>query len=210
MTTQHAADEPVFVTSDIHEGHINIIKYSGRPYPDVETMSEALVENWNTVVPVEATVYVLGDVAMGKLPGSLVAISRLNGRKVLVAGNHDRCWAGHGAKAARSISMYLEAGFAEVHQTGIALNIDGRHFEVSHFPYALAENDGRGARFERWQPIDRGSWLLHGHVHERWRQRGRMINVGVDAWNYRPVTIPQILDLVAAGPQDLDRLPPVG
>ncbi|MGH9119071.1 MAG: hypothetical protein ACRD0A_14670 [Acidimicrobiales bacterium] len=52
-------------------------------------------------------------------------------------------------------------------------------------------------------PEDRGRWLLHGHVHERWLQRGRMINVGVDAWDYRPVAEEQIASVIAAGPSDI-------
>ena len=40
-------------------------------------------------------------------------------------------------------------------------------------------------------------WLLHGHVHERWRQQGRMVNVGVDVWDLAPVpeeVIAQLMD----------------
>ena len=48
---------------------------------------------------------------------------------------------------------------------------------------------------------------LHGHVHEKWRQRGRMINVGVDAWGGYPVTDTHLATLITAGENDLRPLP---
>ena len=48
------------------------------------------------------------------------------------------------------------------------------------------------------RPVDRGEPLLHGHVHERWRVRDRMINVGVDVWDYRPVAEDELLPLLQA------------
>ncbi len=48
-----------------------------------------------------------------------------------------------------------------------------------------------------WRPTDEGRVLLHGHVHSTWRRNGRMINVGVDVWDYEPVPEQTIIDLVA-------------
>lgn len=72
-----------------------------------------------------------------------------------------------------------------------------------HFPYA--DNSGDVDRYGQHRLADRGGWLLHGHVHECWRQRGRMINVGMDVWDYAPVSADTIAALVEAGPADLDR-----
>ena len=55
--------------------------------------------------------------------------------------------------------------------------------------------------------MDDGAWLLCGHVHESWRQRGRMINVGVDAWGGRPVSEEALYELIDSGPADLETLP---
>ena len=51
----------VFVTSDLHFGHKNIIKYENRPFKDVEEMDQKLIENWNNKVGKDDTVYILGD-----------------------------------------------------------------------------------------------------------------------------------------------------
>ena len=40
----------IFVTSDTHFSHVNIIKYCNRPYASVEEMNNALIDNWNSVV----------------------------------------------------------------------------------------------------------------------------------------------------------------
>ena len=52
-----------------------------------------------------------------------------------------------------------------------------------------------------------GGWLIHGHVHEKWRQRGRQINIGADAWGYTPVHEDTIAELINQGPQHLERFP---
>lgn len=72
----------VFLISDTHFGHANIIKYAGRPFDSVEEMNEAMVDNWNSVVKQGDKVYHLGDVTMNSK--SLDILSRLNGRKVLI------------------------------------------------------------------------------------------------------------------------------
>ena len=55
------SDPKIFVTSDTHWFHNNIIKYSNRPWEDVDLMSEALIRNWNNVVGEKDIVYHLGD-----------------------------------------------------------------------------------------------------------------------------------------------------
>ena len=82
-------------TADLHLGHRNIIEYCNRPFHDVDAMNDALVENWNEAVAPEDTVWIVGDFALGKIADTLPIASTLHGHKILVAGNHDRCWAGH-------------------------------------------------------------------------------------------------------------------
>lgn len=82
---------------------------------------------------------------------------------------------------------------------------------VSHFPYADPSLGGKEDRhgevitdkFAPWRVTDEGGWLLCGHAHDSWRQKGRMINVGVDAWGGRPVSEAEIVELIGAGPRDL-------
>ena len=186
-----------FWTSDLHFGHANIIRYCNRPFADVDEMNLGLIARWNAVVEPDDSVWVLGDVAMGKIDDSLALISALNGTKTLVAGNHDRCWEPGGPRHGQWTERYLDAGFADVLQGTVDVELGGRAAIACHFPYEGDSHDDD--RFVPMRPRDTGLILLHGHVHERWRVNGRQINVGVDVWEYTPVTDEQILAALAAG-----------
>lgn len=184
-------------TADLHFGHRNIIRYCNRPFGGVQHMDEMLVRNWNEVVQADDTVWVLGDVAMGSLESSLRLVGRLLGRKLLVAGNHDRCWTPHGRRAEGWTERYQEAGFAEVHQGTVELAVANTTVLACHFPYEGDSHDDD--RYTEHRPVDRGLWLLHGHVHDTWAQRERMINVGVDVRNYRPMSEAAVADIIDQG-----------
>lgn len=192
----------VWFTSDTHFGHRNIIRYSQRPYRDVAHMTEGLVAAWNDRVGLDDDVWHLGDVAMGALEHSLEAVRRLHGRKHLVPGNHDRCWPHERRFRVEEVRRYEALGFT-VHPPQVRLDLGGLDVQACHFPYRGDSHEHD--RYVEHRPHDDGSWLLHGHVHEQWRQRGRMLNVGTDAWGWAPVSAAELLELVAAGPRDLDR-----
>ena len=173
-------------TSDLHFGHANIIRYSQRPYADVDEMDRDLIARWNATVAADDEVWVLGDVAMGRIDESLLLVRELAGTKLLVPGNHDRCWPGRGAKAAEWAKRYVQAGFADVLPPQVDITVAGQPARACHFPYYGDSHDED--RFESHRPVDDGRLLLHGHVHTQWRVEGRQVNVGCDVWDYRPVS----------------------
>lgn len=192
----------MYLTADTHFGHRNIIRYSSRPFADLEQMDGGLVDRWNDVVRPTDEVWHLGDVAMGDLDRSLAHVQRLHGRKYLVPGNHDACWPYSREHDSGQVARYTDAGLSVL---GVeqALVLAGEEVLVHHFPYR-----GSGEPRERYaqrRPVDAGRWLLHGHVHEAWRQRGRMLNVGVDVWDYAPVHIDRLSELIRNGAADQDR-----
>ena len=65
---------------------------------------------------------------------------------------------------------------------------------LSHFPYKgdHTEED----RFKDRRPANFGEWLLHGHVHDLWKVKDKMINVGVDVNEYKPISLEQIIDVI--------------
>lgn len=196
-----------WITADLHLGHANIAGYAGRPFGDVDQMNEAIVERWNETVAPTDRVLVLGDVAMGRIDHTLSISARLNGYKVLLAGNHDRCATLHGAKAAGWDDRYrFEGGFAEIHQGTMSVDLDDTHRKVlaCHFPYR--GDSGPVIRYAEERPDDTGEWLVHGHVHESWLQDGRQINVGIDAWGGRVVNADEVVALIEAGPKSLPRI----
>lgn len=84
----------VFLYSDPHFSHAGVCRFMRadgvtklRPWDSPEEMDEALVERYNAVVKPTDKVYFLGDVAINRR--GLKVLSRLNGKKVLIKGNHD-------------------------------------------------------------------------------------------------------------------------
>ena len=84
----------VFLTSDTHFGHAGVCKFTEsdgvtkiRPWTDPDEMDEEMIRRWNDRVRPNDKVYHLGDVVINRK--SLSTLSRLNGDKVLIRGNHD-------------------------------------------------------------------------------------------------------------------------
>jgi calcineurin-like phosphoesterase family protein len=191
-----------FFTSDLHFGHANIIKYCERPFNDVPHMNEMLIHNWNSVVDYTDTVYVLGDVALGPWSEWDNLLTRLNGRKELVIGNHDRIFAGMSEKQRNKFGGHYAKWFDTIsdHIVGFPVNMGGgRHkfVNMSHFPYDGDSHDED--RYDEHRLPDQGRPLLHGHTHGR-NQRATVsatgtpqFHVGVDAWDFTPVPETEIV-----------------
>lgn len=189
-------------TSDWHFGHLNILTFGpGRPFATIEEHNQALIDRHNRLVCPDDCVIVLGDVAMGDITESLQHCAAMNGRKYLLCGNHDRPVMCATAKRTAWIDRYKnEGGFTDVktdHWTTITLP-KGLELLASHYPYA--GDSGATDRYPDRRPVDRGNWLVHGHVHHGWRVNGRQINVGVDVWDYAPVPAAVIRSLCEQSP----------
>lgn len=174
-----------FYTSDLHLGHTNIITYCDRPFDDPDHMNHELIQNWNSVVTDDDTVVVLGDFAMGKIAETLPLVAQLAGEKILLPGNHDRCWMGHPERKRKNwMGKYLDAGFDEVIMD---LWYEENGVRYCHFPYTGDSHDAD--RYTEFRPPNDGMPLVHGHTHDHRAVSpdGKMVNIGVDAWDYAPI-----------------------
>lgn len=192
----------VWFTSDWHFGHRNILTLgAGRPFTTIEEHDEALIERHNALVAPEDTVWVLGDVALGGIAESLFCCSRMHGYKILVCGNHDRPTMVKPPQVRRWMDRYRdEGGFEQiVGERNTYVGLAGQRVAISHYPYAGESEPGREDRYADRRPVDVGMWLLHGHVHDAWQVNGRMVNVGVDAWDCAPVAAGTIAEIIRAG-----------
>lgn len=191
-----------YYLSDPHFWHLRANELCGRPWSTVEDMNEGLIERINSVVGPSDILHVLGDAVFGTgTPGHLDIIKRVNGIKILTPGNHDRCHPMEGpAKAAGWRDKYLAAGFDDVTGPEFRKWIAGQWVWFSHFPYDGDSHDQD--RFDQWRLADHGLWVVHGHTHGKWQQRGRQIDVGVDAWNGYPVLESELVARIYAGPTD--------
>lgn len=184
-------------TSDWHLGHKAILGFGeGRPFAWIEEHDAELVRRHNALVAPDDVVWVLGDVAMGKIEDSLALCAQMNGSKILICGNHDRpAMTTDEIKKTRWTDRYrTEGGFEQVWRWPQTIELAGHQVLACHYPYR--GDSGETDRFLERRPTDGGGWLLHGHVHDKWRQRDKMINVGVDVWDYAPVSADVLEELI--------------
>ena len=174
-------------TSDTHFGHEGIIAYCERPFKDVAEMDAELIRRWNACVQPGDTIYHMGDFSFCGLIHTREIMAQLNGYKVLVHGNHDKHFF-------RKDGSFKDVGFDNTMLNGF-IERDGKILEMSHYQYK-GYDDLEGRDFSHVQLDDKGNWLLHGHVHRRWKINGRMINVGVDQWGFAPVSEEEIMGIV--------------
>lgn len=173
-------------TSDLHIGHERVAQHRG--FETTEAHDDHLAWEWDRRVTKRDLVYVLGDLCLSRPDEAIAWVADRPGTKVLIAGNHDACHPMH--RGWRGNTKRYDSAF-EVVATQAVVRVDRRRVMLSHFPYHKDHTDV--PRYLEWRPVDTGLWLLHGHTHssERWTSE-REIHVGVDAWNYGPVSLAEI------------------
>ncbi|UYW26308.1 metallophosphoesterase family protein [Methylorubrum extorquens] len=172
-----------WLTADTHLLHAGIIPACRRPFSTIAEHDACLTEAWNATVAPGDTVYHLGDFAMSRDTDAIErAFRRLNGRKILIVGNHD--------KRSRRLP------WAEQHEGIYETTVEGRHVVMCHYP------------MRSWPRAFRGSLHLYGHTHGALTGTTQSCDVGVDVWSYRPVSLADILDQMALSdtvPEELRR-----
>jgi calcineurin-like phosphoesterase family protein len=176
-------------SSDEHFGHKNILQLSNRPFADLEEMHRELKRRWNERVAPRDRVMIVGDFSFMQSSSTRKVLQDLNGTKVLIQGNHDK-----------EKNIPRDCFETIVTRAQYALP-NGHKAILCHYPYlsgeqADAERNNYKVRYAERRPKDQGQWLIHGHVHGSWKVNGRMINVGVDVWDYYPVSIDQIMEII--------------
>lgn len=161
-----------------------------------------MIQRWNEKVKPEDLVYHLGDFSMS-MRGLDQIVYGLNGTKVLIPGNHDSCHPAHKANRRGQVTFkdYERVGFSDVAlEMIIEIPLKGIPTKVKmcHLPYEPDDKEKVDRRYMDMRPKDEGLLLLHGHVHTafKFNVEKRMVNVGVDQWNFFPVSVEEIDKLV--------------
>ena len=187
----------IWFTSDQHFYHTNIIRLANRPFHNVEEMHETLIMNWQQAVKDDDLVYCLGDFSwqFQKIPQLL---ERLPGRKVLIVGNHSKCFKEiYGiSSGTKYTDFYKHAGFSEIYRS-LVIDIAGQLVNLSHFPYRNDDPEPTyDDRYRAMRLVNDGRWLIHGHIHQRRMLQDRMINVSVEVTDYKPVSLETIARII--------------
>lgn len=150
--------------SDLHLNHKNIIEYCSRPFKNVKEMNDEIVLRWNNLVSENDVVYVVGDVFMGSIDDAKHIVDMLNGKKILILGNHDK-----------SKKKMLDLGFSEVYKRLEIVLEDGKKALLCHKPIPESL-------------LEKYDLLIHGHRHGPPIVEGKSINVCVDLWDFTPIS----------------------
>lgn len=185
-----------YFISDPHFFHENVIRFDKRPFTSVEEMNAKMRDWWNNTVSKKDRVYILGDFIW--LPSSnpeyIKFTKSLNGKKVLIKGNHDN---------AEKFSSELKNCFEDI-KSRKEIKLNKKRVIMDHYPLMMYRHD-----------TDANVFHFHGHTHttheqdwvEKWTRElvnnrtmesptGQIINVGcmMPYMNYIPRTFEEIVE----------------
>jgi calcineurin-like phosphoesterase family protein len=150
-----------YVISDTHFFHRKIQEYTDRP------------DDWSDrIIKPDDTVLHLGDLTFGSKETAIQVTRKLNGKKYLLQGNHDR----------RSKSWFDDIGFTLIKKSFI-VDCKEHLLLFTHRPtYGIPKN----------------TINIHGHIHNtkhfiKHHKNVTHINVSVEKMDYRPITIGNLL-----------------
>lgn len=168
----------VYIISDLHLEHKNIIKYCSRPFTNVEEMNKRLIDNWNSVVDEKDIIYFLGDFGLGTKEQISQWARQLKGHKKLIKGNHD----------GRSKEFYQECGFEEVeNMIFLFKNQTEAKYDIilSHEPLMI---------------LPENTVNIHGHIHDQQLDNKefdntKYFNASVENIDYKPILLIDVLNV---------------
>ena len=172
-----------YFLSDPHFFHKNVIQYSNRPFHNVDEMNWAIINNINEIVKPDDELYILGDFIFGSVERAEEILSVIVCKNLhYIFGNHDRDMDDPRLKRFfKSMGPYKEIKVPD-EKGGSQMIV------LCHYPIL------------EWNKGHRGSWMLHGHCHGNLKypdtlKNKRITDVGVDCWNYKPVSYSQLKSL---------------
>ena len=141
-----------YYISDCHFFHENLLrKMDQRPFESVEAMNEHMIEKWNGKVRKNDDIVILGDLSFGYGEQTNSLLDRLNGRKFLITGNHDRRYLDDKA--------FDPGKFVWIKDYAV-LRDSGKTVVLCHYPIMCY--DGQYRKDENGEPR---RYMLYGHVH---------------------------------------------
>ena len=180
----------VFMTSDSHFHHFNIIGSCNRPFKDENEMNEILIDNWNSVVDDDCVVFHLGDFAWGGFNKWKEIRDRLNGHIILIKGNHDD----------KNLTSTGEKELFDYTTYQMKVKIEGRQVYLNHYPFLCYAGVYRDQKDQ--------AWALHGHIHLGPNSLGGLdvprmkylystqYDVGVDMNDFTPISWEEITNRI--------------
>jgi len=166
----------IFVFSDTHFDHRNIIRYCHRPFNSTGQMNQELLRNWNHVVGENNKVYFLGDMSYGRDRHPIdYWLGKLNGTISYIRGNHD--------------SDIITRATVMSNRVGIKYN--DYEFLLMHDPH---------------RPLGYEGWIIHGDKHNNdlknypfINQKNKTVNVCAELVGYTPLNLDRLITMIETG-----------
>ena len=153
----------IFVCADLHLQHKNILKYCRQQFSSIEEHDKYIIDRYNSVVGKDDLVYILGDLGFTPRESLTKLVKQLNGRKILVVGNHDRL----------RDNEYINMGIIQVIRHPIFYN---NNIILSHEPALECYNS-------------KYTICVHGHLHNNSLALRNYFNVNVELTEFLPINI---------------------
>jgi len=178
----------IHFTADLHLSHKKVILYQNRPFESVQDMNDALITYWNLKVDPDDLVYILGDFAFF---GSRDILPRLNGKKILLPGDHDQ----DALNQARGFFLDIVP----------LINLSAKE-GLPHARELLKQYDLSITLchwcMRVWRKSHYNSWHLYGHSHGRLEPIGKSWDVGVDNNNFMPLSLLDVIEIMKTRPDN--------
>jgi len=186
----------IYLSAGHHFDHAKIIKYCERPFVSVDEMNSEMIRRWNGVVSNRDTVYYLGDFTLGGYKTFMKFFSQLNGFISLIPGGHDKRWIKDMKKPTYNMPENLR-----ILPPLLTIKYQKKKITLCHYP------------LHSWEGSNRGSLHFHAHSHGKIdhqyenydpnvpidEKSGIRLDVGVDCWNYFPVSLDLLLKQLDGG-----------
>jgi len=172
----------IWLISDTHFNHENIIDYGKRPFQIVAAMNATMIQRWNKAVKPDDTVFHLGDFAFGNSVHIKFLLDRLPGRKILIRGNHDH----KGNEALMQCGFLAVLNYARIEHIGLSIGLN--HRPLDELPLNT-------------------DCVFHGHLHQgRAEDQLRAgenplpplfnLNLSVEKTGYAPISLPTAIKML--------------
>ncbi len=165
----------IYFTADTHFNHAKCLElFRVGKFKTMEEMNETMIERWNSKIKKGDQVYHLGDFALGPMGSAAHIRQRLNGQIYLIRGNHEAVAESMQTKSGGKCFVWIK----DYHR----VKVGEQKIYLCHYA------------FRTWNCSHHGSWNLHGHSHGSLKEldNARQFDVGVDCWDYYPVSYDEV------------------
>lgn len=191
----------IWFTSDLHLGH-PVVALKHRGFASVEAHDAYLIRRIRKHLSPGETLYILGDVALGGWRETITQLRDVTAKVPthVVLGNHDRP-APNNSVGHLYVPEFCELGGFASASVMASTTLRGTRVMLSHYPYSNAPGETSNLdEYGEFRLRDQGIPVVHGHTHSKEKFSlsalgTPQVHVGVDAWDYRPVSEREVLEL---------------